>query len=100
VENLFPSHKFQIVEKKYSYHMLGKFMDFLLFALLLNKKIARLRRENNKYYNDFKKTKSSLITIVFNKILSFANYIAYIESSLLKNIRLGAAGIHLIIKKH
>jgi SAM-dependent methyltransferase len=99
VEKYFLHEWFQIVDKKYSYHMLWKFMDFLLFALLLNKKMAKLRRESNKYYNNEKKIKSSFVTIIFNSILSFANYLAYKESSRLKNVRFGAAGIHLVIKK-
>jgi SAM-dependent methyltransferase len=90
---------FVIKDIKYSYHVFWQFMDFLLYSLLLNKAIARLRRNKNKYYNDNKISKSWLGSIAFNSLLSIANYIAYIESSLFKKVSFGGMWMHLILNK-
>ncbi|MFH1840218.1 MAG: class I SAM-dependent methyltransferase [Nanoarchaeota archaeon] len=94
--NLF--ERFFLIKKiNYSYHLLGHIMDATLFALTLNKKVAKLFWNENKYYNG--KTKSFRGKL-FNKLLSFANAIAYYESKTLKNVKLCAHGLHITsIKK-
>lgn len=90
---------FVIKDIKYSYHIFGQFMDFFLFTLLLNRKIAKLRRNKNKYYNDENTSKSSFWSRIFNFLLSTANYLAYIESFLLKRMSFWSMWMHLILQK-
>lgn len=93
--NDFKKH-FKIKRINYSYHLLGHFMDATLFALTLNKKIAKLFWNENKYYNTKAK---SLKGKLLNKLLSFANTIAYYESTLFKNVKCSAHGLHITCMK-
>jgi ubiquinone/menaquinone biosynthesis C-methylase UbiE len=90
---------FQILEKKYSYHTLWQLMNFSLYTLLLNDKIAKIWWEKNKYYNIESEAKSTLVSRIFNRILSIWNFIAYLESSIQKNVSIFSMWMHLIIKK-
>lgn len=100
LEKNFINNWFEIVDKNYSYHLLWSILDFSFYSLLLNKKIAKIWWENNKYYNDENKSKATIISKMFNFVLSIANLLAYYESTLLKNISFWSTGLHIILKKH
>jgi ubiquinone/menaquinone biosynthesis C-methylase UbiE len=90
--------QFRIVGKKFSYHLLGSFMDYLMFALLLNKRIANVFWAENKYYKGDKRDQS-MGAHVLNVLLTLGNRIAFYESTILQNIRVSACGIHLTAVK-
>lgn len=89
---------FQIIDRKYSYHLLGSVMDYTMFALLLNKQIAKVFWAENKYYQGTKRNRS-IAARVLNTLLTLGNAIAFYESNLLKNIPISACGIHLTAVK-
>ncbi|WHZ28836.1 MAG: hypothetical protein OJF51_003634 [Nitrospira sp.] len=91
-------HHFRIIDKKYSYHVLGSMMDYTMFALLLNKRIAEVFWAENKYYQGSKSDRS-MAARALNVLLTLGNAIAFYESKLLKNTRMSACGIHLTAVK-
>ena len=91
-------HHFRIIDKKYSYHLLGSVMDYTMFALLLNKRIAEVFWAENKYYQGSKSDRS-MAARALNVFLTLGNAIAFYESKLLKHIRMSACGIHLTAVK-
>lgn len=80
-------------EFHYSYHLLGQWMDATLFTLMQNKWIANKFWNENKYYNADSNKKS-----IFNRLLSFANMIAYYESKIRRNNKLFSAGLHFSVR--
>jgi 2-polyprenyl-3-methyl-5-hydroxy-6-metoxy-1,4-benzoquinol methylase len=94
--NLFGTHM-HIVQKRYSFHLLGSIMDYLLFTTLLNKKSSNVFWSENKYYNTGKK--KSFAGTIMNLLLSFGSAIAYCESLLLQNVSFTATGIHITAQK-
>lgn len=95
-ENLF-NRSFIITKRKYSFHLLGSSMDYLLFSALLNKKFSSIFWGGNMYYNDIKA--KSIKAKILNSLLATGSFIAYTESVLLQNTHLGATGIHLTLQK-
>lgn len=91
-------HGLEVQERRYSYHLLGSLMDYTMFALLLNKRVAELFWSSNKYYRT-SVTRESVGSKVFNALLSLGNAIAFYESSLLRNTRFTATGLHLVARK-
>jgi ubiquinone/menaquinone biosynthesis C-methylase UbiE len=89
---------FRIVDVKFSYHLFGSIMDYLLFSLLLNKSISSLFWSNNKYYHGTKMNQS-VPSHVLNALLTLGNVIAFYESTILRNTRLFATGVHIIAIK-
>jgi len=88
---LLKSH-FSIIEIKYSYHILGHIMDAVLFTATLNDRISNWFWKENKYYTDNKKGWG-------NKFITFANKIAYNESSFFQNNKSCSHAIHITLKK-
>ncbi len=82
-------------EPAYAYHPLGQFMDASFFAAT---KLERLRRfwwKENTYYNDAPTDprESSTGAGVMNGLLRVANRTAFLESTLLRSVRAGSAGL-------
>ena len=69
-----------------------------MFALLLNKGIAKVFWSRNKYYRNAQ-TKQTLVSKVMNGILAFCNGIAYYEDTLLGRVRWLGTGLHLTARK-
>jgi ubiquinone/menaquinone biosynthesis C-methylase UbiE len=90
--------RFWIVSRKFSYHFLGTVMDYLMFTLLLNKRIAKVFWAENKYYQGGKR-EQSLGAHLLNSLLAFGNAIAFYESTILRNVRMSACGIHITAVK-
>jgi ubiquinone/menaquinone biosynthesis C-methylase UbiE len=89
---------FRIVDRKFSYHFLGSLMDYLMFVLLLNKRIAKVFWSENKYYQGPQR-EQSIGGRLLNTLLTFGNAIAFYESTMLRNVRMSACGIHLTAVK-
>jgi ubiquinone/menaquinone biosynthesis C-methylase UbiE len=90
--------QFQIVKRKFSYHFLGSLMDYLMFVLLLNKRIAKVFWAENKYYQGGKNDQS-IGARVLNSLLTLGNGIAFYESKILQDIRWSACGLHITAVK-
>lgn len=87
---------FHIINENFSYHLLGGMMDYILFTLMLNKRIYRIYWTQNAYYARAKnQTKGGL----FNFILRLGNAIAYAESSLLRHVRMTSIVAHITAQK-
>jgi hypothetical protein len=92
-------YHFEKTEYNYSYHILGQIMDATLYSLMIIPKIEKLFWKENKYYNKKKDINKSIISKVFNSLLTLANAIAYYESYHLKNVRLFSTGLHFKVRK-
>jgi hypothetical protein len=73
-------------------------MDYLMFVLLLNKRIAKVFWSENKYYQGPKR-EQSIGARLLNSLLTLGNAIAFYESTMLRNVRMSACGIHLTAVK-
>jgi hypothetical protein len=50
IEELVREAKLAITDEKYSYHLFGSIIDCTMFTMLLNKRMAKLFRKENKYW--------------------------------------------------
>jgi len=98
LEQMVRKSELKIREEKFSYHFLGSLMDYTLFTMLLNKKVANVFWSKNKYYQGEDK-KPSLASQILNGMMSLGNAVAYYESRLMKNRRLFATAVHITARK-
>ncbi len=91
------NHKLNLLQTKYSFHLFGSILDYLLFTALLNKRLAKIFWRENKYYTTGSKTK--LVAKVLNGLLTLGSSIGYVESKILQNNKFLATGIHLTFQK-
>jgi len=97
---LLESNGFSIVKKNFSYHLIGSFMDYALYTLLLHRPFAKLFWNKNKYYQQKSANDDpTLLSRTLNGILGFGNMLAFYESKLLFNTRFMATGLHVIATK-
>ncbi len=87
-----------VEEVKYSYHFLGSLMDYALFTLMLNRRIAKAYWDGNRYYATTR-TKRTPLSRALNAVLALGNAIAYCESRMLRNVRLTATAVHVVARK-
>jgi SAM-dependent methyltransferase len=94
--------RFQVVKLAYSYHLIGATLDAAFFASfkmpILGSRIeAFWRGQENDVYRTraVAQTKRSLAS----RLVQLANRTAYLESVLLKNVPLGAKGLHFHVAK-
>jgi SAM-dependent methyltransferase len=94
--------RFEVVRLAYSYHLLGATLDAAFFAsfkmpILGSKMEAFWRGQENDVYRARAPapTKRSLAS----RLVQLANHTAYLESTLLKNVALGAKGLHFHLAK-
>lgn len=101
IDNYVLSQGLKIEQQYYSYHLLGSMMNYAFFVALHNKRLSKIYWSTGKYYTTKKKTikQKTLISTILNKIISFANFIAYIESVSLKKTRCCATCTHIIAQK-
>jgi SAM-dependent methyltransferase len=95
------SSRFRIEQLAYSYHLIGATLDAAFFASF---KIPRFGTRMEKFWrgqeNDFYRTRErESKRSVMSRLVRFANHAAYYESRLLKNISLGAKGLHFHVAK-
>jgi hypothetical protein len=95
------SSRFRIVRLAYSYHLIGATLDATFFASFkipsFGPSLEKFWRgqENDFYRTRVAETKPSLA----NRLIQLANRAAYYESRLLKNLSLGAKGLHFHVVK-
>jgi ubiquinone/menaquinone biosynthesis C-methylase UbiE len=100
IEDLVRDAGFIISQRRYSYHLLGGAMDYLLFALLLDPRIARIYWAHDKYHtSDDEAAPPTLAGSILNAVMTFGNAIAYVESRLLGKTRALASAIHVTAVK-
>jgi SAM-dependent methyltransferase len=95
------SSRFQIQQLAYSYHLIGASLDAGFFASF---KIPRFGTRVEKFWrgqeNDFYRTRDrESKSSIMSRLVRLANHVAYLESRLLKNISLGAKGLHFHVVK-
>ncbi len=83
---------FAINELRYAYHALGQCMDATFFAAARMTAIRNFWWGKNVYYNSSARSERGPIGWM-NACLVAANYVASLESEVLRRTRLGAAGI-------
>ncbi len=90
--------KMSVTDIKYSFHLFGSIMDYILFSALLNRNFSERFWSVNKFYGQ--REKKSIFSGLLNTALTLGSYLAYFESLLLKRVAFTATGIHLTaIKK-
>ncbi len=90
--------KMSILDIKYSFHLFGSIMDYILFSALLNRSFSKRFWSVNKFYGQ--REKKSIFSGFLNTALTLGSYLAYFESLLLERVAFTATGIHLTaIKK-
>lgn len=99
IERLVKDQGFEIQEERFSYHLIGGLMDYALFTLLLNKRLASVFWSTNQYYRGEERSAGSRAGRVLNKVLAFGNAVAYCESRLLSRTRLFACAVHVTARR-
>ena len=84
---------FEIQDRHYSYHLLGSLFDATFFAFCKIDAIYRWFWTSNAIYRPASKKSLG------NRLLAFANWICFWESSLLARVPACASGIHLTGRK-
>lgn len=83
---------FEVVDRRFSYHLLGTAMDYTLFALMLHPRMYQTYWRSNAYYATGEGRQA---TGLFNRLLRAGNAIAHWESRLLARWSPGATAVHL-----
>jgi SAM-dependent methyltransferase len=94
--------RFEVVRLAYSYHLLGATLDAAFFAsfkapIIGPRMEAFWRGQENDVYR--KREAGTPRRSVVSRLVQLANHSAYIESKLLKNVALGAKGLHFHLAK-
>lgn len=84
--------RFEIVDRRYAYHAIGQLLDATFFAAARLRAIRRFWWQDNVYYHP-NKDRMSRPSAALNKLLQLGNRIAWSESTLLADSRIGAAGL-------
>jgi SAM-dependent methyltransferase len=89
----------RIVSVYYSYHMLGAFMDFILFVFVyLSRTVETLYWRHNRFYHGIGGNSSPAVAI-FNATLTCMNKLAFHESWWLRRSSRLACGVHFTLAK-
>jgi len=96
------SQRFQLVRLAYSYHLLGATLDATFFASfkfpLVGAKMEQFwRGQENEVYRSRAATPAR--RSVASHLVQLANRAAYLESRLLRQVPLGAKGLHFHLRK-
>jgi SAM-dependent methyltransferase len=95
------SARFKILQLAYSYHPLGACMDATFFAAfrlpLIGKKIESFWRgtENPVYHQSPNQQRLS----ISRHLVGFCSKLSYYESTILRNVSIGACGLHFHVEK-
>ncbi len=87
--------RFELLEVRYAYHLLGQAMDASFFAAARLPFVRNFWWKDNVYYNAQPK-KQSASSRVLNLLLEAGNFAAWLESTLLASVRTGSAGVLLV----
>lgn len=99
IERLVTDRGFVVDDEKFSYHFIGGLMDYVLFTLLLNKRLASVFWSTNQYYRGEERSSGSAAGRALNKVLALGNAVAYFESRLLARSRLFACAVHITARR-
>jgi ubiquinone/menaquinone biosynthesis C-methylase UbiE len=99
IEALVRGAGFVPTRRRYSYHPLGASMDYALFALLLNSRIANVYWANDKYHAVAQAKEPSLAGAALNALMTAGNALAYLESRALGRVGAVAAAVHMTAVK-
>jgi SAM-dependent methyltransferase len=96
------SARFRIIQLVYSYHLLGACMDATFFACfrlpVVGRKLERFwRGTENPIYHQSDDQRQRLS--VSKQLIAFCNRLAYYESSVFRNVSIGACGLHFHVEK-
>lgn len=83
--------RFQTTTSRYAYHLLGHFMDASFFAATRMKWLRRFWWKDNAYYRE--EQSGGLASRALNGALRLGNRVAFVESTLLESVEVGAAGL-------
>jgi SAM-dependent methyltransferase len=95
------SSRFEVARLAYSYHFVGGLLDAAFFASfkvpVVGSRVEKFwrGRENEVYRGRAQQTKRSLVS----RVVQLANRVAYYEARLLRNVPLGASGLHFHVVK-
>jgi SAM-dependent methyltransferase len=95
------SARFRIIQLVYSYHLLGACMDAAFFACfrlpVVGRQVESFWRgtENPIYHQSNDQQRPS----VFSQLIGFCNKLSYYESTILRNVSIGACGLHFHVEK-
>ena len=95
------STRFRIVRLEYSYHLFGASMDAAFFASfklpLIGRQIKEFwRGSENPYY---RKSGVRAAPSLLGRLMTVANALAYHESVMLRNVPIGACGLHFHVER-
>ncbi len=99
LESLVTAAGFRIEDRSYSYHLIGSLLDYTLFALLLDKRIAKIYWRDDCYHTGGTPSNPSLAGRILNALMVLGNAIAYLESSLLRREPLFASVLHVTARR-
>ena len=93
--------RFCIRHIEHSYHLFGAFMDAAFFASfklpVLGSKIESFwRGMDNPFY---RRAQASQSPTMLGRVVGLANRLAYYESAILRNVSIGACGLHFDVEK-
>ena len=86
------AQRFELVETRYAYHALGQFMDASFFAAARLPFIRDFWWRDNTYYNEAPSNPGAASRSL-NALLRLGNAAAWVESSFLSRVPVGAAGM-------
>lgn len=94
----FIERNYRISSESFSYHLLGQWMDFGFFWMVSkSKSLSRWWWEQNSFYRE--NCKTGVFGRIAKIVVLVANGLCYWESRLLKRVRAGSIGWHVVISK-
>ncbi len=96
IDELVRGSGLSILDRRYSYHLLGSLMDYTLFALMVHPRIYAIYWSGNPYYA---KSDAHAKKGFFQRMLGLGNAIAYVESMLFGRVATFATAVHLTARK-
>jgi SAM-dependent methyltransferase len=92
--------RFELRDVRYAYHVLGQWMDAGFFAATRLRRLRRFWWNENTYYRPSESAEpSSTGAGVLNALLRAGNAVAWAESTLLSEVRMGSAGVLFAARK-
>jgi SAM-dependent methyltransferase len=86
--------RLQIVDSRYSFHLLGSVLDYALFVALLYPPLFEKFWRENRFYAE-PRASAPMSTRLMNGLLGFGSALAYFESRLMARAPLFACGLHV-----
>jgi SAM-dependent methyltransferase len=91
--------QFAVESKTYAYHPIGQVMDAALCAALLAPPVRNAFWTHSPYHGA-SASRPTIVARLFGGLLRAANLVAWLESWLLRHVRVGAAGVFVTARRH